>query len=329
MKRLLACIFLLNSLCAYAEGQSSHITWQTNYNTAVQEAKTSNKPMVILFTGSDWCTWCIKLEREALDTADFASMAGSKFVFLKLDFPINSTQPPEVASQNKQLQKRFNITGYPSVVVYDAQNDKVIGTTGYKAGGGRNFAAHLLRMIQDNHAYLEKVKNIGSKSLSSTDLKQLYAQATELGYITDAEEITRIGMQSDQKYFFLLERYRQLVDTSLVHSDEAAAIRKELLSSDPDNTNLTYYQLALMDFEASCRSGENETTPLVDYIQKFGSNDKDHLWRLQMIISQVYFDKDKLSEALEYAKSSLQSAPEAVQPEIAIAIKNIQAKLAN
>ncbi len=66
---------------------------------------------------------------------------------------------------------------------------------------------------------------------------------------------------------------------------------------------------------------------LVDYISKFGAKDKENLWRLQMIISQVYFDKNNLDEALKYAESSYISAPSSAKAEISMAINSIRAQI--
>jgi protein disulfide-isomerase len=82
-----------------------------------------------------------------------------------------------------------------------------------------------------------------------------------------------------------------------------------------------------------CKSGHESLHPeltvasLIDYIEKFGKRDTENVWRLLMIVSQVYFDEDKHLEALEYAQSSYQAAPPSVQPEIATAIKNIKCLL--
>lgn len=145
-------LFLLSILSLFvmtAEAANGHgsIRWFTNYQEALSNARSSSKPLVLFFTGSDWCTWCIKLEQEALDTPDFAAIAGDKFVFVKLDFPRSSPLPPDLDAQNKDLQRRFNIRGYPTIVVVDPQQERAIGTTGYRQGGGRQFALHLLSLV--------------------------------------------------------------------------------------------------------------------------------------------------------------------------------------
>lgn len=316
-----------------ADGQNARLMWKTNYDEALREARSTKKPLLILFTGSDWCTWCIKLEKESLNSPEFAEMTADKFVFLKLDFPLNKSLPPEMTAFNKSIQKRFNVSGFPTIVLVDPTSERLIGTVGYRPGGGKQYASNLLKMIDDHSTYLNKMQKLGQQPLSGADLKHLYEGALELGEVDQAHQIAKIGVESDQKHFFLLERYRHLAEKNENHTNEGIEIRQQLLAADPHHLKLICYQVALIDFEAASRESESNSSPeatvasLIEYIDKFGATDRDNLWRLQMIIAQVYFDKDKLEQALEYAQHSYQSAPPTAQPEIATAIKSIQAKL--
>src|SRR5262249_47640511 len=147
--------------------------------------------------------------------------------------------------------------------------------------------------------------------LSGKDLKQLYEKANELSLANDVNLIIKAGMNSTERLYFQMERYRLLVNEGLSHDNEAVSLREQLLKEDPQNHNLTHYQLAVIDFEACCEQKENEESvkPLLNYMQKFGDQDKTNLWRLQMIVSQVYFDQNNLAEALKYAQYSHDSAP--------------------
>jgi protein disulfide-isomerase len=328
-----ACAFVA-SFCGVSKANASQINWMTNYDEALNLSRSTSKPLVLLFTGSDWCTWCIKLEKEALATPEFAQIAGDRFIFVKLDFPLNRTQPPEISAQNKRLQKQFDVSGFPMVVLVDP-SERRIGQTGYRPGGGRAFGQYLLKMIGEHAAYTEKLDKLHeNQNFSGQDLRALYTQATELKRNGDAAYIAEVGVESDQKHFFLLERYRLLVEQGQGHTEEAKLIRQQLSASDPHNFKLIQYQMALIDFETRCNSS-HATTPetvvasLVDYIQKFGEQDKDHLWRLQMLISQVFLEDEKFSEALKYAQSSYQSAPPTAQPEIATAIHNLEVNLSS
>lgn len=338
MKQLIAILSAFIVISAFqpvfAQARSGKIQWLTNYEQAVTQSKDSSKPIVLFFTGSDWCSWCKKLEEEVFNTPEFAQDTGDKFIFVRLDFPLNSPLPANLTAQNKQLQKKFDIRSFPTVVVLDYKQQQ-IGVTGYRPGGGKQYAAHLFKMVSDYSSYREKMQTLHEKKLSGGDLKQLYEKAKELSLENDAIQIVKEGMKSDEKLFFLVERYRFLVDEGHIADKEAVALRAQLLDADPHNKELTHYQVAVIDFESCCEqmqrekySPETAVAPLVTYIEKFGTQDKSHLWRLQMIISQVYFDQNNLSEALKYARDSYDSAPSSAQPEIAMAIKNIQSQLA-
>lgn len=337
MQRKMMVVFLSLILATvvtlHAEGRSSRITWLTNYDEAVKISRASSKPILLLFTGSDWCTWCIKLEKEALNTPEFAEAAADKFVFVKLDFPVNKALSPELTAQNKRLQKDFNVSGFPTVILLDTQQ-KSIGTTGYRAGGGKQYAQHLFKMVDDSAVYKQKLGSLDTQQLSSSDLQQLYERAVALGQVNEANRIVAAGLQSDQQQFFLIEKYRQLADEGKIQTSEATTLKEQLLSKDPSNTLHTYYQVAMIDFEALCRemhegmvTPEQVVAPLLSYIKQFGECDKSNLWRLEMLVSQTFYDKDRLSEALEYAEFSYNAAPPTVQPDIATAIKNMRSSV--
>lgn len=326
-------VFLMNILTyAHADmGHGGRINWITNYDEAVKISHSASKPMVLFFTGSDWCSWCKKLDQEVLKTSEFADAAADKFVFVLLDFPLNTTLPANLTAQNKKLQKEFDIQGFPTLIILDSQQRK-IGSIGYRQGGGKQYAQYLFKMVDDHGVYQNKMQSLDKQQLSGLELKQLYEQALSTGRDSDAHKIALSGIGSDQKQYFLIERYRSLAENGKIHDEEAITIRQQLLSSDPNNAKLICYQVALIDFEATCREMEKDTpehkvASLVDYIDKFGSKDHDNLWRLQMIVSQVYFENNKLPEALQYAQSSYQTAPSTVQPEIASAIKSLQSQI--
>lgn len=331
MKKAFFTVFL--SLVCFTVGlqraEARQITWLNNYDEAVKVAQTTSKPILLFFTGSDWCSWCIKLEDEALKQPDFADTAGDKFVFVKLDFPLNRTQSAETTNQNKKLQRQFNVTGFPSIVILDPHQLKPIGTAGYKPGGGKQYGLYLLKIVDDHASYKQKIDHLDKQPLSGTELRALYDQANELKREGDALYITMVGMDSDQKHFFLIERYRLLSEQGHSHSETAQAIKQQLLALDPNNQKLIPYQVAMIDFECTCRTQHNHhsaditVAALVEYVNKYGDNDKENRWRLEMLISQVYFEEGNFPEALKHAKASYNAAPSTVQPEIAIAINNI------
>lgn len=337
---------LLSFLCSFMVGMTfvSHaaeptaphsIHWLSNYEEAVNLSKSTSKPLVLFFTGSDWCGWCKKLEQESLDSSEFVQAAADKFIFVKLDFPVNTTLPLQLAAQNKQLQKKYSVRTFPTLIILDAHQTQ-IGVTGYRPGGGRAYADHLSKIIEDHSSYQRKIQSMDKQKYTSNQLKKLYETAQAFGYDNDINHIIKVGMSSDDKQFFMIERYRLIANEGLLGTQEALNLKEQLTALDPKNKKMTHYQLALIDFEANCESSDKDKlTPertaasLIDYIEKFGAKDKEHLWTLQMIISQVYFDKNYLHEALEFAESSYTSAPPSAKIEISMAIKNIKSQIAN
>ncbi len=330
MKYCLTILFSLATislfqLCQGAEAQRQ-IEWMTNYEQAVQRANSESKPLLLFFTGSDWCGWCNKLEQEVLDTGEFFNAVGDKFVFVKLDFPREKSIDPMTKEQNRQLKSQFDIRSYPTIIVYDAKLNQKIGVTGYRPGGSRQYADHLLRMLADYQSYLKTLQNAGG--LSGGELKRLYEKAQEFDFGNDLHRIVDLGLQSDQKLFFQIERYRMLADEGMAHTSKAIELKRQVLAADPTNAYKTHYQVAIIDFEAISDDGdkvpEHLVAPLVNYIETYGTQDRENLWRLQMIVSQVYLDNNKLSQALKHAQSCYEVAPATIRPEVALAIKNIQ-----
>jgi protein disulfide-isomerase len=335
MKCCISFLFALGIICFHPMSFAAppSINWFTNYEKAVQESQNSSKPIILFFTGSDWCSWCIKLEEEAFDTKEFAQTTSDKFIFLKLDFPLYKSIDQQISRQNKALQKKYNIRGFPTIILLDS-NLQEVGETGYRPGGGKEYAEHLLKIINSYAIYQQNMLNLETQSLSGLELKSIYNKSCELGLYNDSAKIIKVGLQSDMKQFFQMEQYRNYASEGLIHKSEAIAMKKKLIAADPKNEQLIPYQIAVIEFEAYSEEMEKENyapefaiAPLVDYINKFGEKDKNNLWRLQMIISQVYLDKNKFFDALKYAKASYESAPASVQPEIAIAVKNIQSQL--
>lgn len=138
MKKVILTLFLvLGSLTINAQ----ELTWQTDMNKAVEISKKTKKPLLLFFTGSDWCGWCIRLQKEVLKTAEFANWAQENAVLVELDFPRRTPQQPEIQQQNSALQQMFQVQGYPTIwfAKPGIKDGKIsldrMGSTGYVAGG--------------------------------------------------------------------------------------------------------------------------------------------------------------------------------------------------
>ncbi|MDB6125661.1 MAG: trxA [Pedosphaera sp.] len=127
--------------------------WLTDVPTALAKAKRENKFVLLDFTGSDWCGWCIRLKKEVFDQPAFATFADANLVLVELDFPEHKAQSPALKQANANLARTYGIRGYPTVIILDA-NGKTIEKTGYIKGGPGAFIANLEKISGMKHVSL-------------------------------------------------------------------------------------------------------------------------------------------------------------------------------
>jgi thioredoxin-related protein len=122
--------------------------WMTDWEAAKAKAKAENKPILINFTGTDWCGWCIRLEKEVFSKKEFQEYAAKNLVLMEVDFPKKKAQPAELKKQNKELEKQYPFEGYPTVYLLDAEGKKISEDIGYREGGPEAYAKHLQELIE-------------------------------------------------------------------------------------------------------------------------------------------------------------------------------------
>ena len=136
-KILLALLFIFGSYAVEAQ----ELVWNNNLKNSIEISNKTKKPLLLFFTGSDWCGWCIRLQTEVFKTPEFKKWANENVVLVELDFPRRTALAPEITEQNNQLQQFFAVQGYPTVWFVNASsidgkvNIDKLGSTGYLAGG--------------------------------------------------------------------------------------------------------------------------------------------------------------------------------------------------
>ena len=120
--------------------------WLEDFDTAAAIAGKLKRPMLVDFTGSDWCIWCKRLDQEIFSTDAFKTFATKRLVLVKLDFPRKKPQSDEVKQRNRQLFQRFGVRGFPTLMIL-GPNEKVLGKMGYMKGGPTPFLAELKQLI--------------------------------------------------------------------------------------------------------------------------------------------------------------------------------------
>lgn len=155
MRTIALFTLLLTAQLGFA--QKAAFTWYTDINEATAIAKKENKPMMLFFTGSDWCGWCVRLQKEVFKTPEFEAWAKSNVVLVELDFPRSTPQTEAIKTQNRNLQQQFGVRGYPTCWFVKPEklsdgkmNLAPIGSKGYEAGGPANWINGANTMIHPN-----------------------------------------------------------------------------------------------------------------------------------------------------------------------------------
>ena len=179
--------------------------WLTELPAAQAKAAAENKAILVDFTGSDWCGWCIRLRKNVFDTPEFDSYVKDKFVLLEIDLPHGNKLTPEQKAVNEALAKRFKITGFPTVLVL-TPNAEVAGGFG---GGQPNLAAvqpsldkalEVAALIKkaEGQQGVDKAKSLAAAYLGiPSDLRNLATSLRDQALALDPEDVT--GLQREAK----------------------------------------------------------------------------------------------------------------------------------
>jgi thioredoxin-related protein len=132
-------LLALPGACAGLAAEES--LWATDFNAALDQAERDGKDLLIDFTGSDWCPWCLKLKEEVFSQPAFIAQAPKQFVLVELDFP----RSKPVAAANQMLQREFMVQGFPTIVLADSKG-RAYARTGYREGGAEKYLAHLAEL---------------------------------------------------------------------------------------------------------------------------------------------------------------------------------------
>lgn len=144
-KKLLFALVLITGLSLFAEEGM----WLTDFEKAKQKAAEQGVPILADFSGSDWCGWCIKLDKEVFSTETFKEYAAENLVLFLADFPRGKEQSDSVKEQNQKLAEKYGVRGFPTVLLLD-ENGDVLARTGYQRGGAESYIEHLKEICKSN-----------------------------------------------------------------------------------------------------------------------------------------------------------------------------------
>ena len=220
----IVCIFAICQLVMPTAQSDDH--WTEDAPAAVKRAQTESKDLLLLYTGSDWCPPCKKLEEEVLSKAEFLREAADKLVLVKFDFPQQIEQADPLVQQNKEWAEKYAISGYPTIVLVD-QNLLPFGFVGYEPGGFQPYLGHLEELRQKrilrDEAFAKADKAAGLERAKFLDeaLSQLDEQIVQVYYADKIEQIAELDADNElglrSKWFAQQEaEMRKLIITDIL-----------------------------------------------------------------------------------------------------------------
>ncbi len=134
---------------AVAQAGAAQLNWMTSLPKAQAKAKAEHKLVMMDFTGSDWCPFCIRLKKTVLSSPEFAKYAKEHLVLVEVDFPHNKQQSAEVKKANRELAQKYEIQGFPTIVVLNSDGKKVASVVGYDGSSPTTYLAHLKAKVKE------------------------------------------------------------------------------------------------------------------------------------------------------------------------------------
>jgi uncharacterized protein YyaL (SSP411 family) len=144
----LAAVTLLLSLAIALPAGATPKGWTDNMEAVMAQARAEKKDLLVNFSGSDWCGWCIRLANEVFSKKEFTDEAPKTFVLVELDFPRDKSKvTPQTQRQNQKWQQKLGVRGFPSIFLLDAAG-RPYAKTGYRRGGPKPYIAHLAALAK-------------------------------------------------------------------------------------------------------------------------------------------------------------------------------------
>lgn len=188
--------------------------WSHDFAASSKMAAAENKVMLVDFTGSDWCSWCIKLNKEVFSHDEFKDGVKDGYVLVELDFPHDKSKlTPDTITQNEELKEKYSVAGFPTILLLDGEG-RPFAKTGYQEGGPVKYVAHLnelsgLKKQRDEAlAKAEKLEGVEKAQAMVAALKLIEIDDALIGkfYGAQVEAIKKADPKDESGFVKEIER---------------------------------------------------------------------------------------------------------------------------
>ena len=290
-----------------APAAKAAVEWIADFDKAVEKAKAEKKDLFVDFTGSDWCSWCIKLHDEVLEHAAFLDAASKEYVLVSLDYPHSPERQAKVPNpaRNQELVQKYEVEGYPTVLLLTADGE-VFGRTGYQPGGPEAYVEHMTKLRTAGRAALldaialakefESAKDDARTAAIEKSLVMVEKAGADAAWTKKLIPAVRAAIAADPKNEkgTKLRAVKALLHAGVVDD----AVLAEARTLDPKNEQglleqVVFAEIGAVHDEETCRA----TLKHIEELDALGIKDKDTRQMLYANAAfwnfQVLSDKEK------------------------------------
>jgi thioredoxin-related protein len=205
--KIMTALVILGGLAGSLQAE---LEWHSDFEKGKKAAAKSGKTLLVNFTGSDWCHWCVQLKKEVFDQEAFAA-APESYELVELDFPqAEDLITPEQRGKNEALAQKLGVDGFPSVILFDAEG-RPFARTGYQAGGPEAYLKHLEEISQPYQA-LQAAEGEGRKDALVAFLRTLAGENVEANFGAELKELKKLDPEDETGYLAEMTALKALAE---------------------------------------------------------------------------------------------------------------------
>lgn len=269
--------------------------WTVNFEFAKKIAKEKDLNLLLLFTGSDWCVWCKKLNEEVFSQEEFQQEVVKMFVPVKFDFPSSFKFPKEIADGYAAERDKYGVRGYPTVVLTDCDGN-AFAVCGYQPGGAEGYITLLNNLVDGKKELEAKVAEL--KDGDAAAVSELYNALEEYSE-KFKDPCVKEGLK---KYYDICREKSPEISRALEREEKIKQRLAEIDEQykigpgyDPSEATPEKAQQAVADYEA-----------LINSFKLEGEKKQEIL--MKMAFAYITVQEDE--KAQEYLDKAVEAAPE-------------------
>jgi len=273
-----------------------------DFEKACEIAQAYQKPLVLLFLGSDPCCTSREFVCNVLENKEFIRNCCQDFLFVRVNFPELQHPSSHLWEENHKLKKKFQVASLPTMILLDSQGEEVTKFA-YFPCSGKDYARHLRYLFREYKKLLRYIESSHFSTATSHELKSLYFRSRDLRCTLLMQKILQEGAMRKEDLFFLVELYSNLSNSGKKESEDAKKIRNTIQKKDPFDSQGALLRLALLDFqeEVSKEEGDPKVAiqPVINYLDSPFSERNKEVWRIYRMTAEYLFNHDLAESSLQ------------------------------